>query len=64
LDHEVGDDAVKCQAVVKTIAGELLEVGNSLRRLVVVQLDANIAVLCLNGGGFHGNFVRCVVDRG
>ena len=39
LDHEVGDDPVEDQAVVEAVGGELAEVLDRLRGVVVVELD-------------------------
>src|SRR5262245_43122082 len=44
LDHEVLDDTVEDEAVVKALAGELLEVRNGLRRVLVEQLEADRAL--------------------
>ncbi len=53
LDHEVGDDAVECEAVVEAVFGELLEVGDRFGRFVVMQFEADIAVLGFDRGSFH-----------
>ena len=39
LDHEVGDHPVEDQPVVEAVGGELAEVLDRLRRVLVVQLD-------------------------
>ena len=57
LDHEVGDDAVEREAVVEAVFGELLEVGDGFRCFVVVELEADVAVLGFDRGGFH--LCRC-----
>jgi hypothetical protein len=41
LDHEVADDPVEDHAVVEALAGELLEVGDGLRRVLV---ESSIAI--------------------
>ena len=65
LDHEVFDDAVEREAVVEAVVGELLEVGDGLGGFVVVEFEADVAVLGFDGGGFHGwswsvSVVRCI----
>ena len=44
LDHEVLDDAVEDQAVVEALAGELLEVRDGLRRVLVEELEGDRAL--------------------
>src|SRR5436190_4127383 len=53
LDHEVGDDAVEDQAVVEALAGELLEVRDGLRRVLVEELEADRAL-----AGLHRRLAR------
>src|SRR3954468_19454317 len=45
LDHEVLDHTVEDHAVVKVVAGELLEVLNGLRRVLVEQLERDVSVV-------------------
>src|SRR5437870_13369189 len=45
LDHEVADHAVEDQPVVEAVAGELAEVADRLRRVVVEQLQADRPVV-------------------
>ena len=39
LDHELGDHSVEDELVVEPVARELAEVGDGLRRVVVVELE-------------------------
>ncbi len=48
LDHEVGDHAVEDDPVVEAVGGQLAEVRDRLRRVVVEQLERDRAV-----GGVH-----------
>ena len=45
LDHEVLDDAMELQAVVKALGGKFLKIGDRLRRLVGMQGGADGALL-------------------
>ena len=51
LDDEVGDHAVEFHAVVEAAVGELLEVGDGVRRFLVEQLGDDGALVGLEGGG-------------
>jgi hypothetical protein len=53
LDHEVVDHAVERQTVVEAVFRELFEISDRFRRFVVVQLEADIAMLRFNGCRFH-----------
>src|SRR5512133_3141810 len=55
LDHEVGDDAVEDQPVVEALAGELLEVADCLRGVLVEQLEGDLAFAGLHHGLGHGD---------
>ncbi len=50
LDHEVADDPVERQAVVEALAGQRAEVVDGLGRVVVEQLEDDVAVV----GGHRG----------
>ena len=60
LDHEVGDDPVEGEAVVEAVGGELREVLDGLRRILVEELDRDVAFAGLHrrdghaGGPFVG----------
>ena len=53
LNHEVGDHAMELQSVIKTLAGELFEIGHRLWGLVGVQLQTNDPAAGGNDGDFH-----------
>ncbi len=53
LDHELGDDPVEDQGVVEAVGGELAEVLDRLRGVVVVQLDDDRASAGVEGGSRH-----------
>src|SRR5213078_1001265 len=57
LDHEVRDDPVKDEPVVEAVAGELAEVGDGRRGVVVEELDGNRARARVQGGGGHARTV-------
>src|SRR6266540_6030342 len=57
LDHEVRDHAMEREPVVEALAGELGEVGDRLRRVCVVELDLDRAVIRVEGGLGHGGTV-------
>ena len=50
LDHEVRDDAVEDELVVETVARELDEVVDGLRRVLRVELDVDRPVVRVQGG--------------
>ena len=50
LDHEVGDHAVEGEPVVEPVAGELAEVLDRLRRVVVEELDRDRAGIGVKRG--------------
>ena len=54
LDHEVLDHAVEDEAVVEAVAGELEEVRDGLRRVLVEQLELDRAGVGVEGGLGHG----------
>src|SRR3954454_15190146 len=54
LDHEVLDDAVEDEPVVEALRRELLEVAHRLRRVLVEQLENDVALARLHDGGGHG----------
>ena len=54
---------MELQAVVKALAGQLLEIGDGLRRLVVVELEADLAAVGLDGGYFHNCSVPTQLDQ-
>ncbi len=54
LNHEVGDDTVEGQLIVKTLVDELFKIRDGLGDLVVVQLESDISSVGLNQGNFHG----------
>lgn len=64
LDHEVGDDAVEAQTVVKLLLTEILEVLHSLGSLVIKQLDTNCSAIGIKRGYFHQSLFRWGVKRG
>jgi hypothetical protein len=45
---------MKRQTVVKAFIRELFKIGDRLGRLIVVQFEADIAMLGFDSGGFHG----------
>src|SRR5207248_5530738 len=53
LDHEVLDHAVEDHAFVEAVARELAEVADGLRRVVVEQLDADVAAVGVQDGLAH-----------
>src|SRR4051794_21844834 len=55
LDHEVGDDAVEDEPVVEALTGELLEVADGLRGVLVEQLEGDLAFARLHHGLGHGD---------
>src|SRR3954451_1261807 len=54
LDHEVGDDAMEDEPVVEALTGELLEVADGLRGVLVEQLEGDLAFAALHHGLGHG----------
>src|SRR5262245_51898041 len=52
LDHETLDDAMKCGAVVKTLAGKLLEVFNSFGSYLRPEADDHFSLGCFDNGDF------------
>ena len=66
LDHEVGDDAVEDEPVVEAVGGELAEVLDRLRRVVVVQLDDDRPGVGLKRRLRHGAkpYRRPIASRG
>jgi len=54
LDHEIVDDSVEGEAIVKAIASEFFEVGNGFGCFVVEQLDAKFTFIGGKSGNFHG----------
>ena len=63
LDHEVGDDAMKCEAVVKTVRGQLFEVRHGFGSFVVVQLNANRAAIGRKRGDLHAGSLCKALQR-
>jgi hypothetical protein len=53
LDHEVGDDPVKLEVVVEALAHQLFEIGDGLRDLVIMKLEADGSPVRNNRGDFH-----------
>ena len=53
LDHEVVDHAVEDQAVVEALARELLEVRDRLGRVLVEELQGDVALRRLHRGDGH-----------
>jgi hypothetical protein len=43
LNHEIFDDAVKGQSIIETLVYQLHEVGTGVRRILVIELDFDIA---------------------
>ena len=56
LDHEIRDDTVEGQAIVKAIIGEFLEVLDRLGHFVIVQLKSDVSAVGLNQGNFHRGY--------
>src|SRR3954453_13820557 len=56
LDHEVLDHAVEDHAVVELVAGELLEVLDRLRSILVEQLERDVAVVGVHDCGAAHRF--------
>jgi hypothetical protein len=51
---------MELQAVVKTLVGELFEVGDGVGHFVVEQFQPNLAAIGVDGGDFHENLMLCV----
>ena len=56
LDHEIGNNAVERQPVVKARFGQFAEIVHRDRRFVVVKLDGHIPLLGMYDSFCHGLF--------
>src|SRR5690606_31401172 len=57
LDHEVIDHAVKLEPIVETVLSQLHKVGDRLGGLFVLEGQANVAAVGLDGGYFHWEYL-------
>ena len=57
LDHEIVDHTVEDHTVVEAVLRELLEIFDSLRRVLIEELDVDGAVVCLQRCIGHANTI-------
>ena len=58
LDHEIGDDTVKGQAIIKALFSEGNEVFNSIGGIFFKEVDLHNALFGVNFGYFHSLSVK------